>query len=127
MFVLCTQAIGVGAKIGIEECQHQFRMSRWNCTTYHNTTSIFGGILSVSTYVPHRVNRPSVFFLFFYFYCINTQCSPYGLPGCTYRAVFFNLKLYSNIFTTGLDFKKYEYLLSLYVQYSLLYSTYIAL
>lgn len=46
------QAVGLGAKMGIEECQHQFRMSRWNCTTFQNSSSIFGGIISVSTYVP---------------------------------------------------------------------------
>ncbi|XP_022253065.1 protein Wnt-4-like [Limulus polyphemus] len=38
-----------GAKIGIEECQHQFQMSRWNCTTFNNISSVFGGILAIKS------------------------------------------------------------------------------
>lgn len=42
------QTVSRGAKLGIDECQHQFYMNRWNCTTYNNTPSVFGGILDVS-------------------------------------------------------------------------------
>ncbi|XP_077298091.1 protein Wnt-4-like [Arctopsyche grandis] len=38
-----------GARIGIEECQHQFRHSRWNCSTVENSTDIFGGVMSVNS------------------------------------------------------------------------------
>lgn len=53
--------------MGIEECQHQFRMSRWNCTTFQNSSSIFGGIISVSTYVPlfYEIIRYSPFLVIF--------------------------------------------------------------
>ncbi|KAK6642329.1 hypothetical protein RUM43_003830 [Polyplax serrata] len=42
-------AVSMGARMGIEECQHQFKNSRWNCSTFSNTTSIFGGMLSVKS------------------------------------------------------------------------------
>nr|CAD7414977.1 unnamed protein product [Timema cristinae] len=41
-------SVGHGARMGIDECQYQFRMSRWNCTTFGNTTSVFGGVLAAS-------------------------------------------------------------------------------
>lgn len=49
---LCSyvQAVGSGAKMSIEECQHQFHMSRWNCTTFGNTSSVFGQVISISEY-----------------------------------------------------------------------------
>lgn len=35
-----------GAKLGIDECQRQFHMNRWNCTTYDSAESkVFGGVL----------------------------------------------------------------------------------
>ncbi|XKL64244.1 hypothetical protein PGB90_004330 [Kerria lacca] len=73
-------AIGVGAKIGIEECQHQFRMNRWNCTTFHNTTSIFGGIISVrsreNAYI-HAITSAGVA------YSVTRACSRGELNECS--------------------------------------------
>jgi hypothetical protein len=40
------EVVTAGASVGIEECQHQFREHRWNCTTF-NTTNVFGNILNV--------------------------------------------------------------------------------
>lgn len=44
------QTVSRGAKLGIDECQFQFRASRWNCTTFTNIPSVFGGVLNVSEY-----------------------------------------------------------------------------
>ncbi|XP_013147886.1 PREDICTED: protein Wnt-4-like isoform X1 [Papilio polytes] len=39
------QVLQTGAGQAVEECQHQFRHSRWNCSTVANSTDIFGGVL----------------------------------------------------------------------------------
>lgn len=38
--------IGEGAKMGIKECQHQFRQRRWNCSTVDDT-SVFGRVMQI--------------------------------------------------------------------------------
>uniref|UniRef100_A0A8C4SXY7 Protein Wnt n=1 Tax=Erpetoichthys calabaricus TaxID=27687 RepID=A0A8C4SXY7_ERPCA len=40
--------IGEGAKMGIKECQFQFRQRRWNCSTVDNT-SVFGRIMQIGS------------------------------------------------------------------------------
>ncbi|CAH1641771.1 unnamed protein product [Spodoptera littoralis] len=39
------RVLQTGAQQAVEECQHQFRHSRWNCSTVENSTDIFGGVL----------------------------------------------------------------------------------
>jgi len=43
--------ISLGAKMGITECQNQFKSQRWNCSTFdgEQSTSIFGGVLSIKS------------------------------------------------------------------------------
>ncbi|XP_022247569.1 protein Wnt-2b-like [Limulus polyphemus] len=71
-------SVGLGAKMGIEECQYQFQMSRWNCTTF-NDTSVFGGILAVKSrekaYV-HAISSAGVA------YSITRSCSKGELAVC---------------------------------------------
>ena len=50
------QMISRGAKIGIDECQHQFHMNRWNCTTYHNSSNVFGDVVSVRKFKSYKNN-----------------------------------------------------------------------
>lgn len=38
-------SVAEGVKLGIQECQHQFRGRRWNCTTIKDSLAIFGPVL----------------------------------------------------------------------------------
>lgn len=38
-------SVAEGVKLGIQECQHQFRGRRWNCTTIEDNLAIFGPVL----------------------------------------------------------------------------------
>ncbi|ELK24512.1 PREDICTED: protein Wnt-5b [Myotis davidii] len=40
--------IGEGAKMGIKECQHQFRQRRWNCSTVDDA-SVFGRVMQIGS------------------------------------------------------------------------------
>lgn len=42
-------SVAEGVKAGIQECQHQFRGRRWNCTTVSNSLAIFGPVLDKGT------------------------------------------------------------------------------
>ncbi|KAF3815618.1 hypothetical protein GH733_016510, partial [Mirounga leonina] len=44
-YVEIMPSVAEGIKISIQECQHQFRGRRWNCTTVNNSLAIFGPVL----------------------------------------------------------------------------------
>lgn len=44
-YVEIMPSVAEGVRISIEECQHQFRGRRWNCTTINNSLAIFGPVL----------------------------------------------------------------------------------
>ncbi|MEJ1283996.1 wingless-type MMTV integration site family member 3 [Cricetulus griseus] len=50
-------SVAEGVKLGIQECQHQFRGRRWNCTTIDDSLAIFGPVLDKG----HRPPRPFSF------------------------------------------------------------------
>lgn len=48
-YVEIMPSVAEGVRISIEECQHQFRGRRWNCTTVNNSLAIFGPVLDKGT------------------------------------------------------------------------------
>eukprot|EP00071_Canis_lupus_P052960 XP_539327.3 protein Wnt-3a [Canis lupus familiaris] len=48
-YVEIMPSVADGMKISIQECQHQFRGRRWNCTTVNNSLAIFGPVLDKAT------------------------------------------------------------------------------
>ncbi|KAG5286810.1 hypothetical protein AALO_G00019040 [Alosa alosa] len=44
-YVEIMPSVAEGVKMGIQECQHQFRGRRWNCTTINDNLAIFGPVL----------------------------------------------------------------------------------
>lgn len=50
-------SVAEGVKLGIQECQHQFRGRRWNCTTIHDSLAIFGPVLDKGTPTSGSFNR----------------------------------------------------------------------
>ncbi|KAG2458114.1 WNT3A protein, partial [Polypterus senegalus] len=48
-YVEIMPSVAEGVKIGIQECQHQFRGRRWNCTTINDSLAIFGPVLDKAT------------------------------------------------------------------------------
>lgn len=48
-YVEIMPSVAEGVKISIQECQHQFRGRRWNCTTVNGSLAIFGPVLDKGT------------------------------------------------------------------------------
>lgn len=44
-------SIGKGAKLGVEECQHQFKDHRWNCSKVARDVSVFGKVMKKGMYI----------------------------------------------------------------------------
>ncbi|KAG8509302.1 Protein Wnt-3a, partial [Galemys pyrenaicus] len=55
-YVEIMPSVAEGVKVSIQECQHQFRGRRWNCTTVSHSLAIFGPVLDRGTRCqgPHR-------------------------------------------------------------------------
>lgn len=65
-YVEIMPSVAEGVKIGIQECQHQFRGRRWNCTTINDSLAIFGPVLDKGTVTQHT----DCFFLLLF--CLKT-------------------------------------------------------
>ncbi|XP_055324287.1 protein Wnt-1-like [Sitodiplosis mosellana] len=76
-------AIVQGAKMGQEECQHQFRNSRWNCTTSQPSSDlqdIYGDVMRIKsreTAYIHAINAASLA------WSITRACSRGDLTECS--------------------------------------------
>ncbi|KAK2523929.1 hypothetical protein Q9966_011852 [Columba livia] len=55
-YVEIMPSVAEGVKIGIQECQHQFRGRRWNCTTVNDSLAIFGPVLDKELLVLIKVD-----------------------------------------------------------------------
>lgn len=56
--------IGEGAKMGIQECQYQFRNRRWNCSTVDNS-SVFGRVMQIGKNTTTAGGGLKCMFIFF--------------------------------------------------------------
>lgn len=44
-------SIGKGAKLGVEECQQQFKDHRWNCSKVARDVSVFGKVMKRGMFI----------------------------------------------------------------------------
>ncbi|KAF6217032.1 hypothetical protein GE061_001385 [Apolygus lucorum] len=72
-------AVGHGARLAIEECQYQFNMLRWNCSTFSDSDSIFGAVTTIKsreTAFIHAITSAGVA------YSITRACTKGDLTDC---------------------------------------------
>ncbi|OXA51732.1 Protein Wnt-4 [Folsomia candida] len=72
--------ISSGAKLGIEECQHQLQSHRWNCSVIREAANVFGKVLDIHTrekaYV-HAISAASLA------YQVTKACAKGELQDCS--------------------------------------------
>lgn len=61
-YVEIMPSVAEGVKIGIQECQHQFRGRRWNCTTVNDNLAIFGPVLDKGNFFTADANTVLLLF-----------------------------------------------------------------
>ncbi|XP_059491305.1 protein Wnt-16-like isoform X2 [Neocloeon triangulifer] len=74
------QAVASGAARGIDECQHQFRNERWNCSTQNDENNLFGSTLergSKETAFIYAVTSAGVV------HAVTQACSSGNLTDCS--------------------------------------------
>lgn len=75
-YVEIMPSVAEGVKIGIQECQHQFRGRRWNCTTINDNLAIFGPVLDKGTNTHRSICFKAGVLMAFRAMCINEKvCS----------------------------------------------------
>lgn len=71
-------SVAEGVKLGIQECQHQFRGRRWNCTTIKDNLAIFGPVLDKGKLFLQRHLKRSMALIFIAVFCndvhMQVQC-----------------------------------------------------
>nr|CDI40101.1 WNT5 protein [Euperipatoides kanangrensis] len=72
-------SVGRGARMGIQECQWQFRHRRWNCSTVAGDMSVFGPVLNIASReaaFTHAISTAGVV------YSISRSCKEGELANC---------------------------------------------
>ncbi|OXB71698.1 UNVERIFIED_CONTAM: hypothetical protein H355_005870, partial [Colinus virginianus] len=70
-------SVAEGVKLGIQECQHQFRGRRWNCTTIDDSLAIFGPVLDKGPPIRYSENLHHKTILDH----MHLKCKCHGLSG----------------------------------------------